>query len=72
MRKIKLERNGDGWILYGNQFPKHLQVAYGRYIGRLMNGPKPHFSIWLRDLPLNLWDLSYMGFPHALQVSGLS
>jgi hypothetical protein len=70
MNAIKLKRDGAGWILVGTDFPKHLQVAYGRYILRLMDGPKPRQSIWLRDLPLNLWDLASMGYTYAVSAYG--
>lgn len=52
------------WNFVGRDFPKHLQVAYGRYIARLLYAPKPtqpKFTLWLVDLPSNVWDLDYNG-----------
>lgn len=66
----KLQRDGIGWILAGQEFPPHLQIAYGRYIFRLMHLTKSSHrinGIWLRDLPLNLIDLAReYGYHHAL------
>lgn len=67
-RLIKLR---DG-ILTGEHFPKHLQVAYGRGIFRLMHWPaekaKKRPCLWLRDLPLNLWYLHSQGFTTCLEA----
>ena len=58
----------NGNILFGRDFPQHLQVAYGRYIARLyMSVPQNSAGIWLRDLPLNLFDLKDMGFTSAIE-----
>ena len=39
--------------------PRHIQIAWGRYIFRLLHDSNPsRCSIWLRDLPLSLWDLA--------------
>jgi hypothetical protein len=55
-----------GTILHGTVFPRHLQVAYGRGVFRLCHTLQTHGLSYLRDLPLNLADLAYMGFEHAL------
>lgn len=69
--KLNIEdcSNGQGgraWIVFGSDFPWYLQTAYGRYIARLMYGERtskcPQFSLWLRDLPLNVYDLDYAGY----------
>lgn len=57
--------------LFGRNFPKHLQVAYGRYIAKLCYNPRPlqpKFTFWLRDLPLNVYDLESSGFQFARQA----
>jgi len=55
-----------GNVVFGKEFPEHIQVAYGRNIARLCSGVSFTSKVWLRDLPLNLWDLADMGYPHAL------
>lgn len=56
-------------ILWGEYFPKHLQVAYGRAVFRLMNkAGDTHGLKYLRDLPLNLWDLNDLGYYWALRA----
>ena len=60
----------------GEDFPVHLQVAFGRGVfkllhwtfrnrGRTAYGLTPGL-IYLRDLPLNLADLDRRGYPAAL------
>lgn len=52
--------------LRGTEFPKHLQVAYGRHIFRLLHGNSDRPGLWLRDLPLSLDSLvREFGFIHA-------
>ena len=63
----------------GESLPRHLQVAFGRAVFRLLHGwAEPRLRpawresgltnglIYLRDLPLNLCDLERRGYPHAL------
>ncbi|MBU6429613.1 MAG: hypothetical protein KGR26_11415 [Cyanobacteria bacterium REEB65] len=61
----------------GPQLPRHLQVAFGRGVFRLLHGSShptrtafglTHGLVYLRDLPLNLADLARRGFPHALEA----
>lgn len=57
--------------LFGREFPRHLQIAYGRYVAKLMFEPKarqPKYTFWLRDLPLNVWDLEALGFRDAARA----
>lgn len=66
-----LDIGGHSWIVFGEHLPWHLQVAYGRYIARLMYAERkqvPGFSIWLRDLPLNVYDLGHMGFSRTVEA----
>lgn len=67
-KPVKLVKNGVGFILKGEKMPKHIQIAYGRYIFKLMHAEEKHrVAIWPRDLPLNLSDLaSCYKFSHAL------
>jgi hypothetical protein len=54
-------------VLLGIDMPKHLQVAHGRYVFRLLHTrDNPHHKgIYLRDLPLSMHDLAHCGFPHS-------
>lgn len=62
------------WDLRGEDFPPHLQKAFGRAVFRLLHRPPAvhvdgcHFHrglIYLRDLPLNLLVLDAQGYPWA-------
>ena len=65
MAGFRVTSNGN--VLFGREFPAHLQVAYGRYIARLCAGVSiTGGGIWLRDLPQNLADLDWHGYKHAL------
>jgi hypothetical protein len=67
--KTKVTKQGDRLelIVFGQEFPKHLQTAYGRYIFRLLHNYKGlKHSIWLRDMPLSLFDLAYNGSKWAI------
>ena len=54
----------------GEDLPRHLQIAFGRGVFRLLHVKPPgEFTpglIYLRDLPLNLATLAAHGYPHAL------
>lgn len=56
-------------VLKGQEMPRHMQIAYGRFVFRLMHGTPGNAGrpgLWLRDLPLNLCDLvSEYGMIHA-------
>lgn len=57
--------------LFGKEFPRHLQIAYGRYLAKLMFNPKaeqPKFTLWLRDLPLNMFDLEERGYGFVVKA----
>lgn len=52
-------------ILIGKYMPRHIQIAFGRHIFRLLHGGR-NCGLWLRDLPLNLHDLAReYGFRYA-------
>lgn len=58
--------NANGNVVKGREFPRHIQVAYGRYIARLCAGISvQHGGLWLRDLPQNLADLCHAVTPKA-------
>lgn len=57
-------------VITGTVVPRHIQVAYGRHVYRLLhvgfNSSRP--SLYMRDLPMSLWELDYNGYPHALMA----
>ena len=58
-------KHSRGVTVTGTSLPVHLQRAWGRYVARLMFRPAetlPRRSLWLRDLPIGVWDLESMGF----------
>ena len=65
--------------LIGEDFPRHLQIAFGRAVFRLLHGAGRHRSgfgrtaygltdglVYLRDLPLNLASLARLGHGWAM------
>lgn len=62
MNAQKLVKQGSmAPVWNGREMPRHIQIAYGRHIFRLMHGTpeqNKRRGIWLRDLPLNLSDLA--------------
>lgn len=70
---MKLENYNGGWILRGRDFPRHLQIAFGRYVFRLFHDKSDNLrgDLWLRDLPHNLKELAVMGYREALTAFNL-
>ena len=59
----------NGNILKGREFPDHIQTAYGRHTARLFFGVSVFGGgLWLRDLPLSLFDLDWHGHKRALEA----
>jgi len=64
---FKVTENGN--VLFGREFPDHLQVAFGRHIARLLCAEDVNAvrcKVWLRDLPLSVLDLDSMGYASVL------
>ena len=56
-----------GKSLIGGRFDRHMQVAWGRHVYRLLHGGRD-CGLFLRDLPLNLWNLAECGYTVPLDT----
>ena len=56
-----------GRSLIGGRFDRHMQVAWGRHVYRLLHGGRD-CGLYLRDLPLSLWNLAERGYTIPLDT----
>lgn len=57
------------YILTGTEMPRHIQIAWGRHIFRLLHLGNETRRLWLRDLPIALTQLGReYGFTHCYRA----